>query len=59
MNSDLIVAIESIHEGENVMAYTCIDNLVDEWSGIVIFGESSIEISKICTNMYGALFFGD
>jgi hypothetical protein len=38
MDLDLIVARETIHEGQSLMAWTVIDNLVDERHWEVVFG---------------------
>jgi hypothetical protein len=53
----LIVARESIHEGQGLMAGTVIDNLVDERCREVVFGTSMIEIVKVSADVNGALFF--
>jgi hypothetical protein len=57
VNLDLIVARETIHEGQSLVACTVIDNLVDERGREVVFGTSMIEIMKVSTNTNSALFF--
>ena len=41
------------------MSCTRIDDLVDEWSGVIVFRESFVQILKIGANAYCALFFHD
>ena len=41
------------------MSCTRFDDLVDEWSGIIFFGARFVQIPKIGTHAYGALFFHD
>ena len=41
------------------MSNTCIDDLVDEWCGVIVFGTSFVEIQKISADTYCALFFHD
>jgi hypothetical protein len=57
MDLDLIVAREAIHEGHSLVAYTVIDNLVDERCGEVVFRTSMVEIAKISADTNSALFF--
>jgi hypothetical protein len=57
MDLDLIVARETIHEGQGLMACTVIDNLVDERGWEVVFGTSMIEIMKVSADANSALFF--
>ena len=54
---DLVVSGKTIHEGEGLMSSACIDDLVDERCGEVVFGTCPIEIMKICANVNGTLFF--
>ena len=35
----------------------CIDDLVDERCGEVVFGTCPIEIAEVCANVNGTLFF--
>ena len=39
------------------MSGTCIDDLIDEGCGEVVFGTCPVEITEICANANGALFF--
>jgi hypothetical protein len=57
MDLDFIVARETIHEGQSLMACTVIDNLVDERCGEVVFGTSMVEIMKFSADANSALFF--
>jgi hypothetical protein len=57
MNLDLIVARETIHEGQSLVAVIVINNLVDERGREVFFGTSMIEIAKFSANVNNALFF--
>ena len=41
------------------MIGTRIDDLVDEWSGVIVFRTSFAQILKINVNVYRALFFHD
>ena len=56
---NLIVARESIHEGEGLMTHTSIDDLVDESGRVNVLGTCFVKITKISANTYGALFFHD
>ena len=56
---NLIIAREAVHKGEDFVASTIIDNLVDEWRGIIVLGTSVIDISIINTDSNSALPFGD
>ena len=54
---DLVVSRKTIHEGEGLKSGACIDDLVDERCGEVVFGTCPIEIVEICANANGTLFF--
>ena len=54
---DLVVSIKTVHEGEGLMSDACIDDLVDEQGGEVVFGTCPIEIAKFYANANGSLFF--
>ena len=41
------------------MARTSIDDLVDEWGGVIFIGTCFVQILKIGANTYCALFFHD
>jgi hypothetical protein len=56
MDLDLIVAKEIIHEEQGLMAFTFIDNLVNERGREIVFGTSMIEITKVSANVNSALF---
>jgi hypothetical protein len=53
----LVVSRETIHEGKILVTCAIIDNLVDEGRWKVVFGTGVIEITKVCADTDGALFF--
>jgi hypothetical protein len=55
----LVIARESIHKGESLMAGAIIDNMVDERHREVVLGTCVIEIVKVGANAYRSLFFVD
>jgi hypothetical protein len=57
VNLNLVVARETIHEGQSLVAYTIIDNLVDKGRWKIVFGTGVIEVTKISTDANSALFF--
>ena len=57
LDLDLVVARKSVHEGEGLMFSSCIDDLVDERGGEVVFGTCPIKIAEVCANANGTLFF--
>ena len=57
LDLDLVVSEKTVHKSEGLMSSACIDDLVDERCGEVVFGTRLIEIMKVCTNANGALFF--
>ena len=54
---DLVVAEKTVHEREGFMSDACIDDLVNERSGEVVFGTCPIEIVEVYANANGTLFF--
>ena len=56
---NLVIARESVHKGENLVAGAVVDNLIDERRWKVVFGTCIIEIEKFCANTDSALFFVD
>ena len=48
---------KTVHEGEGLMSGACIDDLVDERGGEVVFGTCPIEIVEFYANVNGTLFF--
>jgi hypothetical protein len=56
VNLNLVVARETVHEGQSLVANTIIDNLVDKGCWKIVFGTSVIEITKVCTDMDSACF---
>jgi hypothetical protein len=59
LDLDLVIARKSIHEGEDFMTDTSIDDLIDEGGREVVFGTSLVEVAEVCANSNGALFFID
>ena len=55
----MIVAREAIHKGEDFSSSTIIDNLVDEWCGVIVLGTSAIDIPIINAYSDSALFLID
>ena len=39
------------------MSRACIDDLIDEGCGEVVFGTCPIEVTELCANANGTLFF--
>jgi hypothetical protein len=56
---NLVIAGESVHKGESLMASAVVDNLIDERHWKVVFGTCVIEITKVYANADSALFFVD
>jgi hypothetical protein len=56
---NLVIARESVHKGESLVAGAIIDNLIDERRWKVVFWTCVIEIVKVGANVDGALFFVD
>lgn len=50
-----IIAREAIHEEKNFVAGTFINYLVNEWCWVVVLRTNFIKVSKISTDMNGAL----
>ena len=59
MDLDLIVAKETIHEGQSLVTDTFIDNLVNERGWKVVLGTNMVEITKVSADANNALFFVD
>jgi hypothetical protein len=55
----LVVARETIHEGQSLVTNAIIDNLVDKGHWKVVFGTGMIEIAEVYTDTDSALFFVD
>ena len=54
---DLVISEKTIHEGEGLMSDACINDLVDERGGEVVFGTCPVKIVEVCENVNGTLFF--
>ena len=54
---DLVISEKSIHEGKGLMSSACIDDLIDEGCGEVVFGTRPIEVVEVYANADGTLFF--
>ena len=59
MYLDLVISRETIHEREGIVSRENVDNLVDEWVRVIFLWTGFVQITKIGTNAYGALFFHD
>ena len=57
LDLDLVVSEKTINEGKGFMFGTCIDDLVNERCGEVVFGTCTIKIAKVYANANGTLFF--
>ena len=57
LDLDLIVPRESIHKGEYFISNEIIQDLINEWCGIVIFRTRFIQILKISIDSYCTFFF--
>ena len=57
MYLNLVIARESVHEGESLVAGTIIDDLIDERRWEVVFGTCIVEIAKFGAEVNRALFF--
>ena len=55
----MVIARESVHEGESLVAGAVVDNLINERRWKVVFGTCVIEIVKVYENADSALFFVD
>lgn len=56
---NLIVIEEAIHEGEEFMIGTYIDDLVNKGCRIIAFGTCPIKIVEVHAHAKGPLFLGD
>ena len=54
---DLVISGKTIHEGKGFMSSACINDLVDERCGEVIFGTCPIKVIGVYANANGTLFF--
>jgi hypothetical protein len=59
VNLNLVIARESVHEGESLVAGTIVDNLINERRWKVVLGTSVVEIAKVGANTDRSLFFVD
>ena len=57
LDLDLVVSGKTVHKGEGLMSGACMDDLVDERCGEVVFQTCPIEIAEVCANTNGTLFF--
>ena len=57
MDLDLVIARETVHEGQGLVIGEIIDNLVNKGRWKVVFGTGVIEVVKIHTDTNNALFF--
>ena len=54
---DLVISEKFIHEGKVLMSGACIDDLIDKGCWEVVFGTWPIEITEVCVDADGTLFF--
>ena len=57
LDLDLVVPEKNVHERKGFMSSACIDDLVNEQSGEVVFGTCPIKIVEVYANVNGTLFF--
>ena len=57
LDLDLVIPGKTVHEGKGFMSGACIDDLVDERCGDVVFGTCPIEVTEVHENVNGTLFF--
>ena len=57
LDLDLVIFKKTIHEGKGLMSGTCIDDLIDEGCGEVVFGTCPIEVMEVYANVNSTLFF--
>ena len=55
----MVIARESVNEGESLVAGAVINDLIDEGRWKVVFGTCIIEITKVCADVDSALFLVD
>ena len=56
LDLDLVISRKTIHEVKGLMSGACIDDLIDDRYGEVVFGTCPIEVTEVCANMNGTLF---
>ena len=56
---NLVVTREAVHERIYFAARTLVNELINEWRGVVVFWASSINVAVIDTDANGTLFFID
>jgi hypothetical protein len=56
---NLVIARESVHEGEGLVAGAVVDDLIDEGRREVVFGTCIVKIAKVCADADSALFLVD
>ena len=52
LDLDLIIPKESIHKGEDFISTAIIQDLINEWRGIIVFRTCLMQISKISIDAY-------
>ena len=58
-NVNLVVTREAVHKRIYLAARTLINELINEWRGVVVLWASSINVAVINADTNGALFFVD
>ena len=57
LDLNLVITEKTIHEIKYFVAITRINDLVNEWSGEVVFGTCQVQVMEVSTNANGTLFF--
>ena len=57
LDLDLVISRKTVHERKGFMFNACIDDLVDEQGGEVVFGTCPIKIMEVYAKVNGTLFF--
>ena len=45
---DLVISRKSVHEGKDLICGACINNLIDEGCGKVVFETHPVEVAEVC-----------
>jgi hypothetical protein len=56
---NLGIALKSIHEREDFISNTFINNFIDEWNGIIVSCTHFVQILKIGTDIDSPIYFID
>ena len=53
---DLVISRKTVHEGKGFMSGACINDLIDEGCGEVVFATCPVEVTEVYGNVNGTLF---